>query len=120
MTHATSAQHPKAKNLFADAWHGLIKNKMAVVGACVLLFFIFVAIFADFIAPYPADAQNWDHIMEPPSSQFLLGTDSYGRCVFSHCVRLTHFAARRFCCCGVFRHWRRHHRRMRRLFPRAS
>ncbi len=86
MTHATSAQHPKAKNLFADAWHGLIKNKMAVVGACVLLFFIFVAIFADFIAPYPADAQNWDHIMEPPSSQFLLGTDSYGRCVFSRIV----------------------------------
>ena len=86
MTQATSAQHPKAKNLFADAWHGLIKNKMAVVGACVLLFFIFVAIFADFIAPYPADAQNWDHIMEPPSSQFLLGTDSYGRCVFSRIV----------------------------------
>lgn len=86
MTHATSAQHPKAKNLFADAWHGLIKNKMAVGGACVLLFFIFVAIFADFIAPYPADAQNWDHIMEPPSSQFLLGTDSYGRCVFSRIV----------------------------------
>lgn len=86
MTHATSAQHPKAKNLFADAWHGLIKNKMAVVGACVLLFFIFVAILADFIAPYPADAQNWDHIMEPPSSQFLLGTDSYGRCVFSRIV----------------------------------
>ncbi len=86
MTQATSVQHPKAKNLFADAWHGLIKNKMAVVGACVLLFFIFVAIFADFIAPYPADAQNWDHIMEPPSSQFLLGTDSYGRCVFSRIV----------------------------------
>lgn len=86
MTQATSAQHPKAKNLFADAWHGLIKNKMAVVGACVLLFFILVAIFADFIAPYPADAQNWDHIMEAPSKQFLLGTDSYGRCVFSRIV----------------------------------
>ena len=86
MTQATSAQHPKAKNLFADAWHGLIKNKMAVVGACVLLFFILVAIFADFIAPYSPDAQNWDHIMEAPSKQFLLGTDSYGRCVFSRIV----------------------------------
>lgn len=86
MTQATSAQHPKAKNLFADAWHGLIKNKMAIVGACVLLFFILVAIFADFIAPYSPDAQNWDHIMEAPSKQFLLGTDSYGRCVFSRIV----------------------------------
>ena len=86
MTQATSAQHPKAKNLFADAWHGLIKNKMAIVGACVLIFFILVAIFADFIAPYSPDAQNWDHIMEAPSKQFLLGTDSYGRCVFSRIV----------------------------------
>lgn len=86
MTQATSAQHPKAKNLFADAWHGLIKNKMAIVGACVLLSFILVAIFADFIAPYSPDAQNWDHIMEAPSKQFLLGTDSYGRCVFSRIV----------------------------------
>ena len=72
MTHATSAQHPKAKNLFADAWHGLIKNKMAVVGACVLLFFIFVAIFADFIAPYRPMPRTGITSWSRPAASFCL------------------------------------------------
>ena len=78
--------HPKAKNPFIEAWHGLLKNKMAMVGGTVLLFFILVAIFADFIAPHPADAQDWMNIMAGPSKDYLLGTDMYGRCVFSRIV----------------------------------
>lgn len=80
------AAHPKAKNPWIDAWHSLKKNKMALVGGCVLLFFILVAIFADLIAPHPADEQDWMHIMEGPSASYPLGTDSYGRCVFSRIV----------------------------------
>lgn len=77
---------PKARNPFAEAWHGLLKNKMALAGGGVLLLFILVAVFADVIAPYPADLQNWEHIMEAPSWDYPLGTDSYGRCVFSRIV----------------------------------
>lgn len=80
------ALRPKVKNPFADAWHGLLRNKMAVVGGCVLIFFILMAIFADYIAPYPSDMQNWEHILEAPGGDYLLGTDSYGRCVFSRIV----------------------------------
>ena len=77
---------PKAKNPWLDAWHSLKKNKMACLGGIVLLIFIFIAIFADFIAPHAADTQDWMHIMEGPSADFPLGTDSYGRCVFSRIV----------------------------------
>ena len=77
---------PKAKNPWMDAWHSLKKNKMACLGGIVLLIFIFIAIFADFIAPHAADTQDWMHIMEGPSADFPLGTDSYGRCVFSRIV----------------------------------
>ena len=77
---------PKAKNPWADAWYSLKKNKMACLGGIVLLIFIIIAIFADFIAPHAADTQDWMHIMEGPSADFPLGTDSYGRCVFSRIV----------------------------------
>ena len=81
-----NASHPKAKNPWMDAWHSLKKNKLALTGGCVLLIFILIAVFADFIAPHAADAQDWMHIMEGPSADFPLGTDSYGRCVFSRIV----------------------------------
>ena len=77
---------PKAKNPWMDAWHSLKKNKMACIGGIVLLIFILIAIFADFIAPHAADTQDWMHIMEGPRADFPLGTDSYGRCVFSRIV----------------------------------
>ena len=76
----------KAKTPWMDAWHSLKKNKMACIGGIVLLIFIIIAIFADFIAPHAADTQDWMHIMEGPSADYPLGTDSYGRCVFSRIV----------------------------------
>ena len=81
-----TASHPKAKNPFVEALHNLKKNKMACIGGIILLIFIIIAIFADFIAPHAADTQDWMHIMEGPSADFPLGTDSYGRCVFSRIV----------------------------------
>lgn len=83
---AQTIAHPKAKNPWSDAWHSLKKNRMALIGGVVLLIFILIAIFADFIAPHPADEQDWMHIMEGPSAAYPLGTDSYGRCVFSRIV----------------------------------
>ena len=81
-----TASHPKAKNPFIEALNNLKKNKMACVGGVILLLFIIIAVFADFIAPHAADTQDWMHIMEGPSADFPLGTDSYGRCVFSRIV----------------------------------
>ena len=81
-----TASHPKAKNPFIEALHNLKKNKMACIGGFVLLAFIIIALFADFIAPHAADTQDWMHIMEGPSADYPLGTDSYGRCVFSRIV----------------------------------
>ncbi len=83
---ANAGTHPKATNPLIEAWPCLCKHKMAMLGGFVLLIFIIIAIFADFIAPHPADAQDWMNIMVPPGGDFLLGTDLYGRCVFSRIV----------------------------------
>lgn len=85
-TNSALSSRPKARNGFVEAWHGLRKNKMAVVGGVILLVFILCAIFAEFIAPYPYDEQNWEHLLEAPSAQFIMGTDAYGRDIFSRIV----------------------------------
>ena len=47
---------------------------------------IFVAIFAEFIAPQDPYAQNLSNALQPPNSEHFLGTDRYGRDVFSRVI----------------------------------
>jgi len=62
------------------------KNKMAIIGLIIILILIFTGIFADFIAPHSYREQNLSLKNQSPSSDFLLGTDEFGRCIFSRIV----------------------------------
>jgi oligopeptide transport system permease protein len=70
-------------SLWSDAWRRLLANKAAVAGGLVLLIFILLAIFAPWIAPHSYFYQNLELGASPPSSDFLLGTDTLGRDLFS-------------------------------------
>ena len=70
-------------SLWSDAWRRLLANKAAVAGGIVLLLLIFLAIFAPWIAPHSYSYQNLELGAQPPSSEFLLGTDTLGRDLFS-------------------------------------
>lgn len=59
------------------------KNKLAVIGAIILFIIIVAAIFAPLIAPYDPGKTHLDARLHPPSKDFLLGTDRYGRDIFS-------------------------------------
>jgi len=59
------------------------KNKLAVVGAIILLVIILMAIFAPLLAPYNHEVVNMKEKLKPPSSEYLLGTDRFGRDIFS-------------------------------------
>jgi peptide/nickel transport system permease protein len=48
------------------------------IGAALLAVFVLMAIFGALVAPFPADAQNLDRILEGPSRAHLLGTDENG------------------------------------------
>lgn len=52
----------------------------------VVLGFIFMAVFADWIAPYNPAAQNLIEKMQPPSVAHFLGTDFLGRDVLSRVI----------------------------------
>jgi len=48
------------------------------IGLGLLGLFVLMALFGGALAPYPADAQNLDRILEPPTRAHLLGTDENG------------------------------------------
>jgi oligopeptide transport system permease protein len=73
----------QSSSLWSDAWRRLLANKAALVGGIILLILIFLAIFAPWIAPHSYSYQNLELGAQPPSSDFLLGTDTLGRDLFS-------------------------------------
>jgi peptide/nickel transport system permease protein len=64
----------------------LLKNKLTLVGLIIVALVVFAAIFADFIAPHPSDVTgsiDFSLMNQPPSSQYIFGTDEAGRDIFS-------------------------------------
>ena len=64
----------------------LAGNRMAMVGAAIILIWGVVAIAAPLIAPYDAQTQKIEDRLSSPSAQHLFGTDELGRDVFSRVV----------------------------------
>jgi peptide/nickel transport system permease protein len=77
---APSAARPNA------LWQALRRNKLSWVGIGLLLLIAVVALLAPWIAPHDPLQQNIAYRLDPPSAQFWLGTDSYGRDVLSRLI----------------------------------
>ena len=69
-----------------DAWRRLRKNRSAMLGLGILVAMVLCALFADVIAPYPYDLQDYSHTFETPSAAHWLGTDNFGRDILSRVI----------------------------------
>jgi peptide/nickel transport system permease protein len=71
-------------------WRALVgfaqKRSLGAAGGVVILLMLFTALFAGAIAPYEPKATSFLEQLKPPSAQHLLGTDTFGRDVFSRLV----------------------------------
>src|SRR5438034_2389143 len=78
---------PSGGGLWSDAWHQLVRNPGAILGAIFLFTFFFAAIFAPVIAPYGPKEGNLLLVAtgKPPGPSWhhLFGVDLLGRDVFS-------------------------------------
>ena len=73
---------------WAIVWRQFKKNRLAVIGAGVILALYMVAFLAPFIAPYDPTEQGHrvkERLLEP-SSEHLLGTDRFARDAFSRII----------------------------------
>jgi peptide/nickel transport system permease protein len=64
----------------------LRQSPLVVVGFALISLFIGVAIFAPWIAPYGPEQRFWQLPQQPPSWQFLFGTDTTGGDIFSRVI----------------------------------
>ena len=74
------------------AWRSFMRNKSAVVGLAMIIALVVIAVFAPLIAPHDPLAQSVINKFAAPSSSHLLGTDDYGRDVFSRIIYGTRVA----------------------------
>jgi ABC-type dipeptide/oligopeptide/nickel transport system permease subunit len=82
---AASAEARPRQTEFAIVRRNFMKNKGAVAGLVVILALVFVAVFADVLAPYDPIAQS-RAFLEPPSAAHLFGTDALGRDLLSRVI----------------------------------
>lgn len=69
----------QGRSLWQDAWYRLNKNKLAMLGLYLIVFFVVVSILTPWIAPYGYETQNLALGASAPSAQHWLGTDIHGR-----------------------------------------
>lgn len=74
--------HPK-QSVVGNFFAVFFENKAAVAGGLIILFYLFIAIFAPFLAPYHPHDIQLDNKLSPPSAEHWMGTDDKGRDILS-------------------------------------
>ncbi len=74
----------KPRSLWSDAWHRLTRNRAAVTGMGIVVFFWILALIGPLIAPYHYNSQYHQYVYQGPvwktgDWRFILGTDGVGR-----------------------------------------
>jgi peptide/nickel transport system permease protein len=64
-------------------WKAFVRNRIAVIGLFLIAMLGLLALLAPMVAPYNPIEQHIIDRLQPPSAEYLLGTDELGRDLFS-------------------------------------
>jgi peptide/nickel transport system permease protein len=67
----------------AGWWASIRRQRLAVVGATIVGFFVVLAIVGPRVAPYSPTEQHVRDRLKPPNGTYLLGSDEFGRDILS-------------------------------------
>lgn len=76
----------KKTNQMKEIWRRFRKSKTAMLGLCLLIFVLCIAIFADVITPYENAISQSANRLDGPSAVHIFGTDELGRDLFARIV----------------------------------
>jgi peptide/nickel transport system permease protein len=79
-------QAPRRASRLSMLWQFCAQNPLGAAGGFVVVVMILMAAFADFVTVYDPTRNNFGAMLEPPSSEYWLGTDQYGRDLYTRIV----------------------------------
>lgn len=62
------------------------KNPLGAMGGLLVLIMIVLAIFANYLTPFHPEENSFEHMLVPPGTDFWLGTDQFGRDLWTRIV----------------------------------
>lgn len=74
------------RSVFATMGELVRKQPVGAVGAFIVVTMIIMAVFAPYLTPYDPELNSFENMLTPPSTAFFLGTDQFGRDLFSRIV----------------------------------
>lgn len=69
-----------------EAWKRLKRNKLAIVGMIVLILIFVLCIIGPYIIPYDYTEYDYGNTLQKPNAEHIMGTDNYGRDIFSRLI----------------------------------
>jgi peptide/nickel transport system permease protein len=79
----TTYEMPAQVSMLSDAWNRIRRNRLALLGACIIVLLLLTAILATFWTPYPVWLQAVGPTYQGPSAAHPLGLDQAGRDILS-------------------------------------
>jgi peptide/nickel transport system permease protein len=79
-------QAPPRPSRLAVLWQFCRQNPLGAVGGLVVIVMVLMAAFADVVTFYDPTRNNFGAMLEPPGADYWLGTDQFGRDVYSRIV----------------------------------
>ena len=74
----------RRKNKFAETWHRMKKNRMAMVGLAIFTIVVLMVLTVSLYIPNEmVTKQDYSAVMQPPSSEHIFGTDNFGRDLYT-------------------------------------
>lgn len=80
---------PSQRETMKLYWYKFSRNKMSIIGLIIVLITLFLALFGQWIMPYPESVGAYSNFADKklaPCAQYWFGTDLMGRDVFSRCI----------------------------------
>ncbi|MGF1549730.1 MAG: ABC transporter permease [Sphingomonadaceae bacterium] len=75
----TVEEFEKGSSLWQDAWHRLLRNRLAIISLFVFIAIVIFCVVGPFLSPHDAEAQDLMKGAQGPSAQHWFGTDTLGR-----------------------------------------